>query len=141
MRNALLFCGEKQNYKMGISVTLFGEFTSSRREVFCKNGVLKNIAKFTGKHLCQRLFFNKVAGPRPATLLKKSLWHEHMPILLLELEKESVSLLSLESYLPSKPLHLTLLQLLQVKLEIFLLPSMLLVEFYFGFVVGLEKRN
>ena len=64
-----------------------------------------------------------------------------MPILLLESEKESVSLLFLESYLPSKLLHLTLLQLLQVKLEIFLLPSMLLVEFYFGFVVGLEKRN
>ena len=29
-------------------------------------------AKFTGKHLCQSLFFNKV---RPATLLKKRLWH------------------------------------------------------------------
>ena len=64
-----------------------------------------------------------------------------MPILLLETEKESVSLLFLESYLPSKLLHLTPLQLLQVKMGIFLLPSMLLVEVYFGFVVGLEKRN
>ena len=73
MRNALLFCGEKQNYKMGISVTLFGEFTSSRREVFCKNGVLKNIAKFTGKHLCQRLFFNKVAGLAWNFIKKESL--------------------------------------------------------------------
>ena len=27
--------------------------------------VLRNFAKFTGKHLCQSLFFNKVAG-RPA---------------------------------------------------------------------------
>ena len=27
-----------------------------------KNGVLKNFAKFTGKHLCQSLFFNKVTG-------------------------------------------------------------------------------
>ena len=25
-------------------------------EVFCKKGVLRNVAKFTGKHLCQRLF-------------------------------------------------------------------------------------
>ena len=25
---------------------------SSRPEVFCKKGVLKNLAKFTGKHLC-----------------------------------------------------------------------------------------
>ena len=37
---------------------------SSRPEVFCKKGVLRNFAKFTGKHLCQRLFFNKVAGQR-----------------------------------------------------------------------------
>ena len=27
-----------------------------------KKGVLKNFEKFTGKHLCQSLFFNKVAG-------------------------------------------------------------------------------
>ena len=44
-------------------------------EVFYKETVLKNFAKFTGKHLCQSLFFNKVAGLRPATLLKKRLWH------------------------------------------------------------------
>ena len=30
--------------------------------MFCKNGVLRNFAKFTRKHLCQRLFFNKIAG-------------------------------------------------------------------------------
>ena len=30
--------------------------------MFCKKGALKNLAKFTGKHLCQSLFFNKVAG-------------------------------------------------------------------------------
>ena len=29
-------------------------------EVFCKKSVLKNFAKFTGKHICQSLFFNKV---------------------------------------------------------------------------------
>ena len=34
-------------------------------EVFCKKGVLRNLTKFTGKHLCQSLFFNKVAGLRP----------------------------------------------------------------------------
>ena len=37
------------------------ESRSSRPEVFCKKGVLRNFAKFTGKHLCQSLFFNKVA--------------------------------------------------------------------------------
>ena len=30
--------------------------------MFCKEGVLRNFAKFTGKHLRQTLFFNKVAG-------------------------------------------------------------------------------
>ena len=39
-------------------------FRSSRPEVFCRKGVLRNFAKFTGKHLCQSLFFNKVAGLR-----------------------------------------------------------------------------
>ena len=29
--------------------------------MFCKKGVLKNIAKFTLKPLCQSLFFNNVA--------------------------------------------------------------------------------
>ena len=43
--------------------------------MFYKKGVLKNFAKFTGKQLCQSLFFNKVAGLRPPTLFKKRLWH------------------------------------------------------------------
>ena len=46
-------------------------FRSSRPEVFCKNGVVRNFAKFTGKRMCQSHFFNKVAGLKPATLLKK----------------------------------------------------------------------
>ena len=33
---------------------------SSRQEVLIKKGVLENFAKFTGKHLCQGLLFNKV---------------------------------------------------------------------------------
>ena len=33
--------------------------------MFYKNDVLRNFAKFTGKHLRQSLFFNKVAGLRP----------------------------------------------------------------------------
>ena len=45
-------------------------FRSSCPEVFCKKGVLNNFAKFTGKHLCQSLFFNKVANLRSASLLK-----------------------------------------------------------------------
>ena len=33
-------------------------------EVVYVKRCLKNFAKFTGKHLCQSLFFNKVAGLR-----------------------------------------------------------------------------
>ena len=46
---------------------------SSRSEVFCKKRALRSFAKFTGKHLCWSIFLSKVAGGRPATLLKKRL--------------------------------------------------------------------
>ena len=46
----------------------------------CEKGVLRNFTKFTEKHLCQSLFFNKVAALRPATLLKKRLWHSCFPV-------------------------------------------------------------
>ena len=39
-------------------------------EMFCQKRCFKNFTQFTGKHLFQSLFFNKVAGLRPATLLK-----------------------------------------------------------------------
>ena len=35
---------------------------STHRRCSVRTGVLRNVAKFTGKHLCQSLFFNKVAG-------------------------------------------------------------------------------
>ena len=47
---------------------------SSRPEVFCKKGGLKNFAKF------HSLFVNKVAGLGPANLLKKRLWHWCFPV-------------------------------------------------------------
>ena len=37
--------------------------------MFCKKGVLKNFGKFTGKHLCQSLFYLSCT-PQPATILK-----------------------------------------------------------------------
>ena len=42
---------------------------SRRPEVFCKKRVLRNFAKFTEKHLCQSLFFNKVAGLNSGTVV------------------------------------------------------------------------
>ena len=53
---------------------------SSHRRWSVRKGVLRNFAKFTGKHLCQSLFFNKVEGLRPGTLLIKRLWHKCFPV-------------------------------------------------------------
>ena len=49
-------------------------------EMFCRKGVLKNFAKSTGKYLYLRLFSNKIASLRSATLLKKRLWHWCFPV-------------------------------------------------------------
>ena len=46
---------------------------SSLPEKFCKKGVLRNFAKFTGKHLYQILFLNKVAGLACNFIKKESL--------------------------------------------------------------------
>ena len=48
--------------------------------MFCKKGVLRNFAKFTGKYLRQSLFFNKVGCLRAATLLKNRLWYRCFPV-------------------------------------------------------------
>ena len=47
---------------------------SIRPEVFWKKGILRNLAKFTGKHMCQSLFFNK------KTFFEKRLWHGCFPL-------------------------------------------------------------
>ena len=48
--------------------------------MFCKIVVLRKFSKFTLKHLCQSLFFNKVADLRPWTLLEKRLCHRCFPV-------------------------------------------------------------
>ena len=42
---------------------IISHYRSSHRRCSIKKGLLKNFEKLTGKHLCQILFFNKVAGP------------------------------------------------------------------------------
>ena len=54
LQNAVKHISIKQ-YTPLLAMTIF---RSSRPYVFCKKGVLS--AKFTGKHLCQSPFFNKV---------------------------------------------------------------------------------
>ena len=64
---------------------LFGSCSlarSSHPEVFCKKGVARNFTKFTGKHLRQSLFFNKVAGlgPKACIFIKKRPWYRYFHV-------------------------------------------------------------
>ena len=64
---------------------LWCAWRSSSPKVFCKKRVLRNFAKFTGKHLYQSLFLNKVAGWGTFLHLfwRKSFLTEHLGWLLL----------------------------------------------------------
>ena len=48
--------------KEGLCTGFLFLFRSSHRRCSIRKGVLRNFAKFTGKHLCQSLFFNKIAA-------------------------------------------------------------------------------
>ena len=50
------------------------------RRCSVKKGFLEISLNSQKKRLCQRLFFNEVARLRPATLLKKRLWHRCFPV-------------------------------------------------------------
>ena len=63
----------QQRIKFKLSLKVSQNYRSSHRMCSVGKGVLRNAAKFKGKHLCQKLFFNKVAGLKPATVLKESL--------------------------------------------------------------------
>ena len=54
---------------------------SSHQRCSMQKGVLRNFTKFTGKHLCQSPFFNKVASLKPAISLKMRLWHRCFPVI------------------------------------------------------------
>ena len=80
------------NSDQGITISFTNiSHISSRPEVFCKKGVLRNIAKFTGKHLYQSLFFNKVTSLRPWILLKKETLAQVFSCEFCEISKKSFS--------------------------------------------------
>ena len=62
------------------AITIQMTTRSSHQSCSVRKGVLRNFAKFTWKYLRQVLFYNKVAGPEPGTLLKKRLWHICFPM-------------------------------------------------------------
>ena len=55
-------------------------FKNCVRRCSVKKDVFNNFAKFTGKNLCQCLFFNKTARLGLRTLLKKRLWHRYFHV-------------------------------------------------------------
>ena len=69
---------QKNTCSMSATKTLETTIDNSNENIFKKTTdkfykeiVMKNLAKFIGKHQCQSLFFSKVASLRPATLLKR----------------------------------------------------------------------
>ena len=74
----VLACQTILNYIYGKTEVINNR--TSHQRCSMKKSVLRISAKFTGKHLCQSLFFNKVAGLRPAIFLKKRLWHRCFPV-------------------------------------------------------------
>ena len=62
--------------------TLLKKLRTSRLEVFCRKSVLRNVAEFTGKHLRQSLFFNKVADLRQRKKQKQKQQHKKWSLLL-----------------------------------------------------------
>ena len=65
----------------------WGLLRSSHQRCTIKVHVLRNFAKFSGKRLCQSLFFNKVAGLRPTTLSKKRLQQRCFPVNLMKFQR------------------------------------------------------
>ena len=74
-----MFARKKCSFNVLLRKQLFVVYLtvrSSRPEVFCKKVVLRNFAKFKGKHLCQSLFFNKRdLRPEACNFIVKETWH------------------------------------------------------------------
>ena len=79
---------KKRSYLKELSSTLLSSTPvrcrnparSSHGRCSVRKGVLRNFEKLTGKHLRQSLLFDKFAGQRPATLLKKRVWQRRFPM-------------------------------------------------------------
>ena len=65
---------------MNLIVTINSLSRSTHQCCSVKKATVKSFAKFTGKHLCWSLSFNRVAVLKPVTLLKKRLQHRCFPV-------------------------------------------------------------
>ena len=82
--NAFLVAVSCRCFSVNVNAEDFSEYSFYRKKVlhysFCKKGVVRNFANLTRKTLCKSLFSNKVSSLRPATLLKRRLWHRCFPV-------------------------------------------------------------
>ena len=85
---------------------------SSHRRCSVRKGVLRNLTKFTGKHLYQSLFFNKVASCEFCQIFKNIFFAEHLrwlllliPVFMSHLRKEML-ILTLREKCPNKEFFL-----------------------------------
>ena len=65
---------------VGLVVKFYELCRTSHLRSSNKKDVLKNFANVSGKQLYQSLFFQKVAGLRPATLFKEGPWRRCFPV-------------------------------------------------------------
>ena len=82
MLNVIFQRAGKEYLSDDVTHSTFQLIRSSPPEVFCKKGVLKNFAKLTGKHLCQRLW-HWCFPVTFAKVLRTALFIEHLQWLLL----------------------------------------------------------
>ena len=62
-----------------LMLQLGNHFRNGHQRCSMQKGVLRNLTKFTGKHLCQSLFFYNVVG-QAWNFIKKRLWHRCFPV-------------------------------------------------------------
>ena len=74
------FCWKFLLVTLLILLWLHERLSKQLSQLLYKKSVFKIFAKFARRHLCQSLFFNKVAGLKSSTLLKKMLWHRCFPV-------------------------------------------------------------
>ena len=89
-----IFYNRQRNYCVSLlwkSKKGYGENQKQPPRCSVKKGVLRNFAKFTGKHLCQRLFFDKGAGLRPnaCNFIKKQSLAQVFPCEFCEISKNT----------------------------------------------------
>ena len=66
-----IYCWQSHRFLLRTSLTTRLKPQKQPLELFCKKGVLRNFANFTGKHLCWSLFLIGLQAFRPAALSKR----------------------------------------------------------------------